>query len=349
MSSYLSKRAIMKTSDFSFSLPSSLIAQYPAEKREASRLLLLDRKTGNIAHSCIDRIKECFEPGSVLIFNNSRVRKARLYGTRVDTGGLVEFLLLKSLSGQKWDAMVNKSKKHRVGNIYSFPGGMEAVITESSGSTKTLEFSAAIGDKYLEEYGHMPLPPYIKREDESIDTERYQTVFSKAIGSVAAPTAGLHFSNEVLDGLRERGVQILFVTLHVGIGTFLPVRTENVEDHTMHSESFTVPEETALAIETAKSRGTPVTAVGTTSVRTLESAWTPEGIRRGRNATNLFIYPGYKFKVVDRLITNFHVPESSLLMMVAAFAGTNMIKNTYAVAVEQKYRFFSYGDVMFIR
>lgn len=339
----------MKTSTFYFDLPEKLIAQYPAERREESRMMVLDRKSGAIIHSGIMDFPGLLEPGSLLIFNNTRVRKARLIGTRKDTGGRAEFLLLKELPGRGWEAMVGKSKKHKAGNTYTFPGGMEGTITGTSGSLKLLEFSRTVDDDYLDEHGHVPLPPYIRRQDEPADSERYQTVYSEKTGSVAAPTAGLHFGDSVMQALREREIRVHFVTLHVGIGTFLPVRTENVQDHKMHTESFIIPEETALAVEETKRRGEPVTAVGTTTVRTLESAWTPEGFKRGWCDTDLFIYPGYTFRVVDRLVTNFHVPGSSLLMMVSAFAGTESVKSAYREAVNAEYRFFSYGDVMYIR
>lgn len=337
----------MKTSDFSFDLPNELIAQYPPEVRGTSRMMVLDRTAGTYQDRNIKDIVDYFGPDDVMVVNNTRVRKARLYGTS-PTGGKVEFFLLHPLDTRCWSVICKKSRKQTVGKTYDFPGGVTGSIVQDYGDSKVLEFSISIDDTYLDANAHVPLPPYIKRSDEEADSERYQTIYAKELGSVAAPTAGLHFTDEILDKIRSKGTQILEVTLHVGAGTFFPVRTENIEDHKMHTEAYTISRDVADALNQAKAAGKKITAVGTTSMRTLESACSGGLIPAGSSSTSIFIYPGYKFKFVDRLFTNFHTPESTLLMLVSAFAGRDLIMRAYKHAVEERYRFFSYGDCMII-
>ncbi len=339
----------MKTDDFSFELPEEQIAQFPTGNRGDSRLLVLDRASGRLTHSMVRDIASFVEAGSLMVFNDSRVRKARLFGTACDTGSGVEFLLLRRQGPDVWEAACTKAKRQRPGRLYSFPEGVSGEIVDAREDTRTIRFSPPIGEDYLDRVGHIPLPPYIKREDVPSDAERYQTVYSKNVGSSASPTAGLHFTPEILDSLSAKGIESAWVTLHVGLGTFLPVRSERIEDHLMHEEEYSVPAETAAAVARAKSQGRPVVAVGTTSLRTLESAWAEGGLAAGPGSTRIFIYPGYTFKVVDRLFTNFHTPKSTLLMLVSAFAGRQRILDAYAAAVREKYRFFSYGDAMLIR
>jgi S-adenosylmethionine:tRNA ribosyltransferase-isomerase len=376
----------MKTSDFFFELPDELIAQYPPEKRGQSRLMLLKRRTGERSHHMVEELPEILcglefrgKDGGLplLVFNNSKVRKARLIGTALHTGAKVEFLLIGnreqgtgnreqgrenqregfSLSSgrSEWKVLVKRARRKRSGGVYVFfdNNGTEiarAEITGGEDEFRYLAFDRVVDDDWLDRYGHIPLPPYIKRQDAASDSERYQTVYAGAYGSSAAPTAGLHFTNELLDRINASGIESLFITLHVGLGTFLPVRSENIEDHVMHQEHYSIDDKTAQKIETAKKQGRKVIAVGTTSVRTMESAWDPGSgtIKRGEGATSIFIYPGYKFNVTDALITNFHTPESTLLMLVSAFAGRELILESYADAVAQGYRFFSYGDAMLI-
>lgn len=347
----------MRTDDFSFELPEELIAQYPPERRGESRLMILDRARGERSHSTVARLVDCLEPGTLMVFNDSRVRKARIYGQARDTGNRTEFLLLRRREEGVWEAVASRLKRQRPGRRYSFPEGITAEIlgpeAASAGNrpdTVLIAFDPPLTEEYLERAGHMPLPPYIKREDAPEDEERYQTVYSRELGSAACPTAGLHFSESILASLDEKGIERAVVTLHVGLGTFLPVRTKSVEDHAMHEEEYSVPEPTARAVTAAKAEGRPVLAVGTTSLRTLESAWLPgEGLRPGRGSTKIFIFPGYGFKAVDMLFTNFHTPKSTLLMLVSAFAGRYAILDAYAEAVRERYRFFSYGDAMLIR
>ena len=337
----------MKTSDFSFDLPNELIAQYPPAVRGTSRMMVLDRASGTYLDRNIKDIVDYFGPDDVMVVNNTRVRKARLYGTSA-TGGKVEFFLLHPLDTRRWSVICKKSRKQTVGKTYDFPGGVTGAIVQDDGDSKVLEFSVSIDDTYLDSNAHVPLPPYIKRSDEEADSERYQTIYAKELGSVAAPTAGLHFTDEILDKIRSKGTQILEVTLHVGAGTFFPVRTENIEDHKMHTEAYTISRDVADALNQAKATGKKITAVGTTSMRTLESACSGGLIPAGSSSTSIFIYPGYQFKFVDRLFTNFHTPESTLLMLVSAFAGRDLIMRAYKHAVEERYRFFSYGDCMII-
>ncbi|GAB1482738.1 tRNA preQ1(34) S-adenosylmethionine ribosyltransferase-isomerase QueA [Treponema sp.] len=338
----------METTDFSFDLPEELIAQFPSSSRGASRLLCMDRNSGKLEHKMVSELSEILESGSLLVFNDSKVRKARLFGHSLNTGAEAEFLLLDHLGEGRWKAMAKRAKRRRVGSRYSFDG-VEAEIEAEDGEFRLLAFDTIIDDAWLDLHGHIPLPPYIKREDELADSERYQTVYARPVGSSAAPTAGLHFTEGLLQKLQEKGVETAFVTLHVGLGTFLPVREAQIEDHPMHEEAYTISEEAASQVERAKKEKRPVIAVGTTSVRTLESAWKEGKLERGKGRTSIFIYPGYRFKVIDRLFTNFHTPESTLLMLVSAFAGREAILAAYQEAVTERYRFFSYGDAMYIR
>lgn len=339
----------MKIRDFFFDLPPALIAQYPPAERGGSRLLVLDRKTGKRGHHLVGELPDLLAPRSLLVFNNSRVRKARLRGRAEKTGAQVEFLLLTKRDALTWKTLVQRSSRRRPGSRYVFARGVTAEITGAEGEFRLLRFDRIIDDDWLDRYGHIPLPPYIKREDTPTDNDRYQTVYAGPPGSAAAPTAGLHFTRELLGRLEAAGMETAFITLHVGLGTFLPVRTENIEDHPMHEEVFTIGTEAAERIERAKAEKRTVVAVGTTSVRTLESAWKEGRLERGEGSTSIFIYPGYSFKVADALFTNFHTPGSTLLMLVCAFAGRESIMETYAQAVQEGYRFFSYGDAMLIR
>jgi len=290
----------------------------------------------------------------LLVFNDTKVRKARLVAFHGKTGAEIEFLFLDDVNGDGllWKVMAKRARRKRTGDIYLFPAGeqerIKAVINGFEDEYILLKFENPINDAWFERNGHVPLPPYIKRKDAPEDTERYQTVYAKRTGSTAAPTAGLHFTREILDAFDSCGIESVYITLHVGLGTFLPVRTENIEDHKMHSEYFYIDDNGAAKIEDAKEEGRKIIAVGTTSVRTLESAWINGRLKRGENKTSIFIYPGYKFKVTDALFTNFHTPESTLLMLVSAFAGRELILESYAEAIKEGYRFFSYGDAMLI-
>jgi S-adenosylmethionine:tRNA ribosyltransferase-isomerase len=311
--------------------------------------MVLDRPAGILSHRMVEDLPEILEPGSLLVFNNSKVRKARLYGRSPETGAAVEFLLLKKLDDRRWLSMVQRSRRRRPGSRYIFPDGTEGEISAAEDELRIIRFDRPLDEEWFDRWGHIPLPPYIKREDTPADGDRYQTVYAEKPGSAAAPTAGLHFTRELMAELTRRGMETAFITLHVGLGTFLPVRTENLEDHRMHEESFTIGEEAAGRIEAARAQNRKIIAVGTTSVRALESAWTGEGLRRGAGSTAIFIYPGYVFKAVDALFTNFHTPESTLLMLVSAFAGRECILESYQEAARRGYRFFSYGDAMLIR
>lgn len=322
----------------------------------------LNRKTGDIAHFMMDDLPSLIEPGTIMVFNNSKVRRARVYGIKESTGRETEFMFLNTIDKEccVWNTMVKSAKKQKPGMKYTFPDGTVAEIVEHEGNAGTefraLKFSFAIDESWFERNGHIPLPPYIKRGDTDEDSERYQNVYATDTGSAACPTAGLHFTEEMLARLDAAGIERRFVTLHVGLGTFLPVREDKIEDHKMHEEWYTVPQETADAVNRAKAEGRPVLAVGTTSVRTLESAAVAvesqgarrEWVRAGTSSTCIFMYPGYNFKVVDKMFTNFHTPESTLIMLVSAFAGRDNILNAYKTAIENRYRFFSYGDCMFI-
>ena len=339
----------MNKSDFDFYLPEELIAQTPLEKRDNSRLLHLDKNTGKIEHKHFYDIKQYIRPGDCLVLNDSRVLPARLIGTR-PTGGAVELVLLKDLGDNCWECLSRPGRKTKPGQELIFGNGeLTAVVQDlTQGGNRIVKFAyKGIFLEILERLGKMPLPPYIKEELQ--DSERYQTVYSKELGSAAAPTAGLHFTKELLSEIEDMGVSICCVTLHVGLGTFRPVKAENIEDHDMHSEFCIIPEETAKTVNDTKKAGGRVIAVGTTSCRTLESFTTDDGVLQATSGwTNIFIYPGYKFKCIDALITNFHLPESTLIMLVSALAGREHILNAYKTAVNEKYRFFSFGDAMFI-
>lgn len=339
----------MKTSDFYFDLPEELIAQTPLERRDASRLLCLDRWSGAREHRIFSELPELLHPGDCLVMNDSRVLPARLMGMR-ETGGVVEVLLLRDLGGGRWECLTRPGRKTRPGTRLFFGNGeLEAEVLEvAEGGNRIVEFKyEGIFLEVLERLGKMPLPPYIKVELE--DGERYQTVYSKEPGSAAAPTAGLHFTKELLARIADRGVRECFVTLHVGLGTFRPVKAEDIEEHEMHSEFCIMPEETARIITETKRSGGRVVCVGTTSCRTVESFANEDGTMDAKSGwTNIFIYPGYRFKCMDALVTNFHLPESTLIMLVSAFAGRENVLAAYNEAVREKYRFFSFGDAMFI-
>ena len=338
----------MKTSRFSFDLPPELIAQEPAPDREAARLLVLDRATGHLEHSSVRDLASWIEPGTLVVLNDTRVRKARLIGESA-SGKRVELLLLERLPDGTWKAIAGGLRRRGGGEPLRFAEDVAAAIVGAEGEERIVRFDPPIDEAYLERRGHVPLPPYIRRADTGVDAERYQTVFARRTGSAAAPTAGLHFTGRLLADLEGRGVRTAFVTLHVGLGTFLPIRTDDIEGHVMHEEAYTISPTTKAEVEAAKAEGRKVLAVGTTVVRTLESAWDGTGLREGEGRTRLFITPGYPFRVVDRLFTNFHTPGSSLLVLVSAFAGLDRILDAYREAVARRYRFFSYGDAMLIR
>ena len=341
----------MKVSDFDFYLPEDLIAQCPLKERDSSRFMVVDRKTGEIEHKVFHDVIDYLEKGDTLVLNNTRVMPARLIGEKEETGGKIEFLLLKRIEGDKWECLAKPGKKAKVGAMFTFgEGKLKAVVREIGlEGNRVIEFIYnGIFEEILDELGQMPLPPYIHEKLD--DRERYQTVYSKEKGSAAAPTAGLHFTEDLLEKIREKGVNIAFVTLHVGLGTFRPVKVESIDEHIMHSEYYELDEENAKIINDTKKRGNRVIAVGTTSTRTLETIGNENGEVRAQSGwTNIFIFPGYKFNIVDALITNFHLPESTLIMLVSALAGKENIMNAYKKAVEEKYRFFSFGDSMFIR
>lgn len=340
----------MLRSDFYYDLPEELIAQTPVEPRNASRLMCVDRQSGNITHDHFYNLCRHLKKGDLLVMNDSRVLPARLYGEKEGTGSFIEFLLLEQKGDKLWEILVRPGKKAKPGTRFSFGNGrLKAEILETvEGGNRIAKFECE-GNFFtaLEDIGQMPLPPYITKKLE--DKERYQTVYSHELGSAAAPTAGLHFTNEMLDDLRARGINTAFVTLHVGLGTFRPVKEDEVLKHKMHSEHYHLPKETAELIKKTKAEGGRVIAVGTTSCRTLESVGTFfEDMDEHEGYTDIFIYPGYKFKVIDGLITNFHLPESTLIMLVSAFLGYDNTMNAYKTAVEDKYRFFSFGDAMLI-
>ena len=337
----------MKKSDFSFDLPEELIAQTPMEQRDASRLLCLDKQTGAIEHRHFYDLPDLLHEGDCLVLNNSRVLPARLIGMR-PTGGAVELVLLRDLGNNRWECMSRPGRKTKPGQRILFgEGELQGVVEETvTGGNRIVRFEyEGIFLEVLERLGRMPLPPYIRQELK--DPERYQTVYSKELGSAAAPTAGLHFTRELLETVRNKGVLTEFVTLHVGLGTFRPVKEEEIEVHEMHAEYCIIPPETAEAINRTRKNGGRIIAVGTTSCRTLESFAKEDGTLEASSGwTDIFIYPGYRFKCIDALITNFHLPESTLIMLVSAFAGRENILNAYHIAVSEKYRFFSFGDAM---
>ncbi|VYU05270.1 tRNA preQ1(34) S-adenosylmethionine ribosyltransferase-isomerase QueA [Clostridium tertium] len=341
----------MKVSDFDFYLPEELIAQHPLEKRDASRLMVLDKKTGNIEHKSFHDVIDYLNEGDTLVLNNTRVMPARLIGEKENTGGKIEFLLLKRIEGDKWECLAKPGKRAKIGQTFTFGEGKlkcEVVDIVEEGN-RIIEFSYdGIFEQVLDELGEMPLPPYITEKLE--DKERYQTVYSKEKGSAAAPTAGLHFTEELLQEIKAKGVNIAYLTLHVGLGTFRPVKVEDINEHVMHSEYYHLDKENADLINSTKKRGNKVIAVGTTSTRTLETIGDENGFVKEQSGwTDIFLYPGYKYKVIDELITNFHLPESTLIMLVSALAGKENVMNAYNEAVKERYRFFSFGDSMLIK
>ncbi len=339
----------MKKSDFYYYLPEELIAQTPIEPRDASRLMVLNAQNGEVAHKHFKDIIEYLNEGDTLILNNTRVLPARIFGTRVDTGAIVEFVLLKQKTQKVWECIAGPGKKAKKGYKFTFSNKLSAEVKEvlPDGNRIVEFFCDNEFLSVLDEVGQMPLPPYIKEKLE--DKERYQTVYSKELGSAAAPTAGLHFTDELLNALKEKGINIAYVTLHVGLGTFRPVKVDEITEHKMHSEHYTISKETAEIINKTKKNGGRVICVGTTSCRTLESAAAKcNQIKECDDDTEIFIYPGYKFKVMDGIITNFHLPESTLIMLVSAFAGYDNTMSAYDTAVKEKYRFFSFGDAMLI-
>lgn len=342
----------MNKSDFFYDLPEELIAQTPLEPRDSSKMMVLSKENDNILHKHFYDVCDYLNEGDTLILNNTRVLPARIYGVKEETGAVVEFLLLNQLENDVWEALAGPGKRAKVGTVFSFGEGiLKCEVTEVlENGNRIIKFSYDRNDNFfniLDKVGEMPLPHYITEELQ--DKERYQTVYSKELGSAAAPTAGLHFTNEILEKLKAKGVNIGYVTLHVGLGTFRPVKAERIEDHKMHTEHYHLPKETAELIINTKKAGGRVIAVGTTSCRTLESVATFCGeIKEDDRNTDIFIYPGYKFKCIDGLITNFHLPESTLIMLVSAFYGYEKTLKAYKTAVQEKYRFFSFGDCMII-
>ncbi len=341
----------METKDFDFYLSNELIAQTPLKNRDSSRLLILDKKTGKVEHSYFYNIIDFLNSGDCLVLNDTRVLPARLIGKREDTGGKIEFLLLKRIDLDTWKVLVKPGKRAKPGSRFIFGDGSlcaEVINIDEEGS-RIIKFEyEGIFEEILDRLGQMPLPPYITEKLE--EKERYQTVYSKNQGSVAAPTAGLHFTKELLGKIEEKGIRIAYITLHVGLGTFRPVKTEKIEEHKMHSEFYIIDELAANIINSTKNQDNKIVAVGTTSCRTLESAADEDGkVKPSSGWTDIFIYPGYSFKIVDNLITNFHLPESTLIMLVSALAGREKVLKAYEIAVKERYRFFSFGDAMFIK
>ncbi|MGT2965553.1 tRNA preQ1(34) S-adenosylmethionine ribosyltransferase-isomerase QueA [Streptococcus acidominimus] len=342
----------MNTADFDFHLPEHLIAQVPLEQRDASRLLILDRKTETLTDGHFDQIIDELEAGDALVMNNTRVLPARLYGEKPETGGHVELLLLKNTQGDQWEVLAKPAKRLKIGSKISFGDGRlsATIVQELEHGGRIVEFSyEGIFLEVLESLGEMPLPPYIHEKLE--DRERYQTVYAKENGSAAAPTAGLHFTQELLERIEAKGVKLVYLTLHVGLGTFRPVSTSNLDEHEMHSEFYSLSEEAAATLREVKAAGHRIIAVGTTSIRTLETIGNKfkGDIQADSGWTNIFIKPGYQFKVIDAFSTNFHLPKSTLVMLVSAFAGREFVLEAYQHAIESDYRFFSFGDAMFIK
>lgn len=340
----------MKTSDFYYDLPQNLIAQTPLADRTSSRLLVMDKLNGDITHTTFKSVIDYLNPGDCLVLNNTRVIPARLYGEKENTGGKIEFLLLNRKSEREWEVILKPGKKAKPGSRFVFGGGkLKAEVLEivNEGNRLVRFEYDGLFENVLDELGEMPLPPYIT--EKLTEKERYQTVYSKHEGSAAAPTAGLHFTNELLAKIESKGIKIAYVTLHVGLGTFRPVKVENAEEHKMHSEFYAIDNENAEIINKAKANGGRIISVGTTSTRVVETVATSDGVLSASSGwTDIFIYPPYKFKCIDALITNFHLPESTLLMLVSAFSSKEKIMTAYTEAVKEKYRFFSFGDAMFI-
>lgn len=341
----------MEVTDFDFYLPEELIAQKPLKQRDEGRLMVLDKKTGEVCHKVFKDIIDYLNPGDCIVLNDTRVLPARLIGVREDTGGKMELLLLKRKDSCTWETLAKPGKRAKVGTRFCFGEGQlkAEIIDVKQDGNRIVRFEyEGIFEEILDQLGQIPLPPYIKEKLEN--KELYQTVYSKEEGSAAAPTAGLHFTRELLDNLKKKGINLAFLTLHVGLGTFRPVKVENLEKHTMHSEFYSMSKETADMINKAKESGHSVISVGTTSCRTLETIGDENGrVKEQSGWTDIFIYPGYKYKVVDKLITNFHLPKSTLIMLVSAFYGRENTLNAYNVAVKERYRFFSFGDAMFIK
>ena len=348
----MTKQAHLTTEDFDYDLPQELIAQTPLEKRDHSRMLVLDSKTGEMKDDVFYNVIDQLNPGDALVMNDSRVMPARIYGVKPDTGGHVEVLLLNNTKGDEWETLVKPAKRAKVGTKLSFGDGklMATVTKELEHGGRMIEFEYdGIFLDILDQLGEMPLPPYIKEKLD--DPEMYQTVYSREVGSAAAPTAGLHFTKELLAKIEAKGVKLVYLTLHVGLGTFRPVSVSNVEDHKMHSEFYRLTEEAAQTLNEVRANGGRIVAVGTTSIRTLETIGSKFNgeIKADSGWTDIFIWPGYDWKVVQAFITNFHLPKSTLVMLVAAFTGRDTILNAYKHAVAEKYRFFSFGDAMFIK
>ncbi len=341
----------MKTDDFDFYLPEELIAQHPLKQRDSSKLMILDKKTGSITHKHFYDIIDYLNKGDILVLNNTKVLPARLFGTKENTNAHVEILLLKNQNNDIWECLVKPAKRIKIGTTISFGEGLLKAKCTKIGEEgiRELKFTYdGIFYEILDKLGTMPLPPYIKEKLK--DKDRYQTIYAKELGSAAAPTAGLHFTEELLTKIKEKGIEICFVTLHVGLGTFRPVNVDDVTKHTMHSEYYSMSESVAKKLNKAKKEGKKIIAVGTTSTRTLETIMTKYNkFKECSGWTNIFIYPGYKFKAVDQLITNFHLPKSTLIMLVSALSSKKIILNAYNVAVKNNYRFFSFGDAMFIK
>lgn len=343
----------MNTSDFDYDLPEELIAQTPLKDRASSRLLVLDKTAGTYEDKHFSDIIDYLNPGDALVLNETKVLPARIFGTKPDTGGAIELLLLKDLGNDTWQCLARPQKRLKVGTVINFPGKnplMSAVVTEiqEEGITNVKFNYQGIFIELLDKIGAMPLPPYI--HEELKDQSRYQTVYAKNLGSAAAPTAGLHFTPELLQKIEQKGIKIVKITLHVGLGTFRPVQVDDISKHKMHTETYNVSEEAAKILAQTKAAGGRIIAVGTTSVRTLETVFKKHNeFKQDNGATDIFIYPGYKFQAVDAIITNFHLPKSTLIMLVSAFASTELIKKAYKHAVSEKYRFFSFGDAMLIK
>ncbi|AFK86691.1 MULTISPECIES: tRNA preQ1(34) S-adenosylmethionine ribosyltransferase-isomerase QueA [Thermoanaerobacterium] len=340
----------MNLHEFYYDLPEELIAQEPLQNRDESRLMVLNKATGEIKHDIFKNILNYLRPNDVLVLNDTKVIPARLYGVREDTGGKIEFVLLKRLGINEWEILVKPGRRAKIGSKFIFGNGelKALILSDTDAGGRIVRFSyEGVFEEVLDKLGEMPVPPYIKKKLK--DKNMYQTVYAKHEGSAAAPTAGLHFTNELLDKIREFGVKTVFITLHVGLGTFRPVKEEVIENHKMHSEFYIVNEDAADAINAARKSGGRIISVGTTSTRTLETVADDDGIiHAGSGWTDIFIYPGYKYKAIDGIITNFHLPESTLIMMISAFAGKENVMNAYKTAIDNKYRFYSFGDAMLI-
>ncbi|MDD2574798.1 MAG: tRNA preQ1(34) S-adenosylmethionine ribosyltransferase-isomerase QueA [Firmicutes bacterium] len=339
----------MRVRDFYYYLPQELIAQKPIDIRDKSRLMIVDKNTGAIEHGVFRDVVKYLQPGDCLVLNDTRVIPARLFGHKLNTGGRIEFVLLRRIDIDRWEVLVKPGKRAREGTRFGFgEGQLEAEVLENTpagGRIVRFEYSGVF-ENVLERLGTMPLPPYIKERLD--DPERYQTVYSKEDGSAAAPTAGLHFTDDLLEKIREKGVRIAYITLHVGLGTFRPVKAKEVERHIMHSEYYRIDQKACKTVNDTMDKGGSIIAVGTTSCRTLETVASEKGVTAGEGWTDIFIYPGYNFKVVDGMITNFHLPESTLIMLVSALVGRENIMNAYRTAIEEKYRFYSFGDAMLL-